>query len=320
MGGPSVTAATVSAPRPSRLRQLSADLRNEETRWAFLFLLPWIIGFVIFTAGPMIASLVFSFTNIGLRRTFDFVGTANYERLVSDPRIGLALGNTAFYTILHVPLAMAFALLLALMLLRVGRAAGFFRTVFYLPTITPAVAVGALWLLLLNGQVGIINAALGVFGIDGPNWTTDPNWIKPGLILMSLWSLGSTVIIYFAALRNVPLELYEAARVDGANAWQQFRNITVPMISGALFFTLIVNTIASLQTFDQVYTMYFGRTNATAGDRSALFYVVYLFNEAFGNFRMGYASALAWLLFVIIMIITFIQIRLSKRWVYYEND
>jgi multiple sugar transport system permease protein len=315
-----VTAAAATAPRRGRLQQLATDLRNQETRWAFLFLLPWIIGFVIFTAGPMIASLVLSFTNIGLRRSFDFVGTANYERLVNDPRIGLALANTAFFTILHVPLAMAFALLLAMMLLRVGRAAGLFRTVFYLPTITPAVAVGALWLLLLNGQVGIINAFLGLFGIHGPNWTTDPNWIKPGLVLMSLWSLGSTVVIYFAALRNVPLELYEAARVDGASAWQQFKSITVPMISGALFFTLIVNTIASLQTFDQVYTMYFGRSNATAGDRSALFYVVYLFNEAFTNFRMGYASALAWLLFIIILIITFIQIRLSKRWVYYEND
>ena len=313
-----MTAAT--APSAGRLRQLSTDLRREETRWAFLFLLPWIIGFVIFTAGPMIASLVFSFTNLGLRPSFDFVGTVNYERLVADPRVGLALANTAFFTVLHVPLAMGFALLLALMLLRVGRASGFFRTVFYLPTITPTVAIGALWLLLLNGQVGLINAFLGLFGIDGPNWTTDPQWIKPGLVLMSLWSLGSTVIIYFAALRNVPLDLYEAARVDGASAWQQFRNITVPMISGALFFTLIVNTIASLQTFDQVYTMYFGRSNATAGDRSALFYVVYLFNEAFTNFRMGYASALAWLLFIIIMIITFIQIRLSKRWVYYENE
>ncbi|HET7027733.1 MAG TPA: sugar ABC transporter permease [Candidatus Limnocylindrales bacterium] len=313
-----MTAAT--APSPGRFRQLSTDLRREETRWAVLFLLPWIIGFVIFTAGPMIASLVFSFTNLGLRPSFDFVGTVNYERLLADPRVGLALANTAFFTVLHVPLAMGFALLLALMLLRVGRASGFFRTVFYLPTITPTVAIGALWLLLLNGQVGLINAFLGVFGIDGPNWTTDPEWIKPGLVLMSLWSLGSTVIIYFAALRNVPLDLYEAARVDGANAWQQFRNITVPMISGALFFTLIVNTIASLQTFDQVYTMYFGRSNATAGDRSALFYVVYLFNEAFTNFRMGYASALAWLLFIIIMIITFIQIRLSRRWVYYENE
>ncbi|HEY0443856.1 MAG TPA: sugar ABC transporter permease [Candidatus Limnocylindrales bacterium] len=313
-----MTAAT--APAPGRLTRLSQDLRRSETRWAFLFLLPWIVGFVIFTAGPMIASLVLSFTNLSLRKNFDFIGTANYERLINDQRVGLALGNTAYFTILHVPLSMAFALLLALMLLRVGRSAGFFRTVFYLPTITPAVAVGALWLLLLNGQAGLINQALGLFGINGPNWTTDPTWIKPGLVLMSLWALGSTVVIYFAALRNVPLELYEAARVDGASSWQQFRNITLPMISGALFFTLIVNTIASLQVFDQVYTMYFGQPNATAGDRAALFYVVHLFNEAFVSFRMGYASALAWLLFIIIMVITFIQIRLSKRWVYYEND
>jgi multiple sugar transport system permease protein len=313
-----MTATTAAGP--GRLGRLRQDLGRSETRWAFAFLLPWIIGFIIFTAGPMIASLVFSFTDLGLRPNFRFIGSTNYERLVADPRVVLALQNTAYYTILHVPLAMGTALLLAMMLLRVGRAAGFFRTVFYLPTITPLVAVGALWLLLLNGQVGLINAALGVFGISGPNWTTDPNWIKPGLVLMSLWSVGSTAVIYFAALRNVPLELYEAARVDGASAWQQFRNITLPMISGALFFTLIVNTIASLQTFDQVYTMYFGTNNATAGDRSALFYVVYLFNEAFGSFRMGYASALAWLLFIVIMIITFIQIRLSQRLVYYEGE
>jgi multiple sugar transport system permease protein len=313
-----MTAATGSAP--GRFGRLGRDLRREETRWAFLFLLPWIIGFIIFTAGPMVASLILSFTNLGLRPEFDFVGTENYERLVSDPRVGLALLNTAFYTILHVPLAMGLALLLALMLLRVGRAAGFFRTVFYLPSITPAVAVGALWLLLLNGQSGLINSVLGAVGINGPNWTTDPDWIKPGIVLMSLWALGSTVVIYFAALRNVPLELYEAARVDGASAWQQFRHITVPMISGALFFTLIVNTIASLQTFDQVYTMFFGAQPTTAGDRAALFYVVYLFDEAFTRFRLGYASALAWLLFIVIMIITFFQIRTSKRWVYYEGD
>jgi multiple sugar transport system permease protein len=314
-----MTAATL-APPPGRVRRLREELGRPETRWAFIFLLPWIVGFIVFTAGPMIASLVFSFTNLGLRRNFSFVGLDNYERLASDPRVMLALQNTTFYTILHVPLALAVALALAMMLLRVGRAAGFFRTVFYLPTITPLVAVGALWLLLLNGQAGLINRALEVFGIDGPNWTTDPNWIKPGLILMSLWSVGSTVVIYFAALRNVPLELYEAARVDGANAWQQFRNITLPMISGAIFFTVIVNTIASLQTFDQVYTMYFGTSHATAGDRAGLFYVVYLFNEAFGAFRMGYASALAWLLFIVILVITFIQIRMSRRLVYYEND
>src|SRR3954469_4649137 len=312
---------TALAARPTgRWARFRRDLGREETRWAFLFLLPWIIGFVIFTGGPMIASLLISFTNMGLAPGFDVVGTANYQRLAADPRVALALQNTIFYPVLHVPLAMGLGLLLAMMLLRVGRAAGFFRTVFYPPAVPPTVAVGALFMVLLNGQVGLVNRALAFFGSEGPNWTTDPNWIKPGIVLMSLWALGSTVVIYFAALRNVPLELYEAARVDGASAWQQFRRITVPMISGALFFTLIVNTIAALQMFDQVYAMYFGNQPSTAGDRQALFYVVYLFNEAFKNFRLGYASALAWVLFIVIMVITVIQLRLSKRWVYYENE
>jgi multiple sugar transport system permease protein len=314
---PSTGAST--SGRPGRIASLRRELRRPETRWAFVFLLPWIVGFVVFTAGPMVASLIFSFTDLSLRPTVQFIGLENYHRMVEDPRVGLALANTAYYTILHVPLAMALALLLAMMLLRVGRAAGFFRSVFYLPSITPPVAVGALWLLLLNGQNGLINMALGLFGIDGPDWTTDPNWIKPGIVLMSLWSLGSTVVIYFAALRNVPVVLYEAAQVDGANGWQMFRHITLPMISAALFFTLIVNTIASLQVFDQVYTMYFGSQPTTAGDRAALFYVVYLFNQAFKSFNMGYASALAWLLFAVILVITAIQLRVSRHLVYYEG-
>ena len=307
------------ARQSGRWARLRRDLGREETRWAFLFLLPWIIGFVIFTGrsddreprdlvhehGPRAAGSTWS------ARELPATGCRPARRL--------ALQNTIFFAVLHVPLAMGSDSSRD-MLLRVGRAAGFFRTVFYLPTVTPTVAVGALFLFLLNGQVGLVNRALGLFGIDGPNWTTDPNWIKPGIVLMSLWALGSTVVIYFAALRNVPLELYEAARVDGAGAWQQFRNITVPMISGALFFTLIVNTIAALQMFDQVYAMYFGNQPSTAGDRQGLFYVVYLFDEAFKNFRLGYASALAWVLFIVIMVITVIQLRLSKRWVYYENE
>jgi multiple sugar transport system permease protein len=314
-----MSAATAAAPGTTR-KGLGAAFRREETRWAFVFLLPWIVGFLIFTAVPMILSFAYSITNLGFSGDFDWVGLANYERMFKDPYVGLAFGNTVFYAVLHVPISMAVALALALMLLRVGRAAGFFRTVFYLPTITPAVAIGVLWLQLLNGQVGLINAGLGLIGIRGPNWTTDPAWIKPGIILMSLWSLGSTVIIYFAALRNVPNDLYEAARIDGANAWQSFRNITVPFISGALFFTLIVNTIAALQIFTEVYTMYFGSQAGSAGERSGLFYVIYLFRQAFENFKLGYASALAWGLFVVILIITVIQLRLSKRWVYYEGE
>jgi multiple sugar transport system permease protein len=291
---------------------------DEETRWAFIFLLPWIIGFVVFTAGPMIASLYLSFTDYNVIRPPELVGLDNYEQLTRDRRIPLALGNTAFYAILHVPGVILISLLLAMMLVRVGRAAGFFRTAFYLPNLTPGVAVGTLFLLLLAGN-GLLNGALGLIGIDGPRWLTDPFWVKPGIVIMSLWTLGSTVVIYFAALRNVPLELYEAARIDGANSWQQFRNITLPFISGAIFFTLIVNTIASLQIFAEVFTMFFGARSGPAQD-SALFYTIYLFQKAFEDLDFGYASAMAWLLFGIILIITIIQVRVSRRFVFYAGE
>jgi len=270
----------------------------------------------------MLASLALSTTRYDVINPPTFIGLDNYQRMTSDPQVGRALYNTAFYTALYVPLSMALALGLAVMLNRVGRAAGFFRTVFYLPSITPAVAVGALFLFLLNPHAGVVNRALEAIGIPGPGWTTDAAWIKPGIILLSLWSLGSTVVIYLAALRNVPVELYEAARIDGAGAWAQFRHVTVPMISGALFFTLVVNTIASLQIFAEVYTMYFGNQQNVAGPAAdaALFYSIHIFNEAFRYFRMGYASALAWLLFGVILVITVIQLRLARRWVFYAGD
>jgi multiple sugar transport system permease protein len=230
----------------------------------------------------------------------------------------LSLGNSFYYALLHVPLTIIFALFLAMILNRVGKAAGFFRTAFYLPSITPAVAVGTLFLWLLNPRVGLVNQGLALIGIEGPGWTTDPNWIKPGIVIMSLWSLGSTVIILLAALRGVPNELYEAANIDGASGWQQFIKITVPLISGSLFFVLIVNTIASLQIFTEVYTMYFGKQQSGPASSAGLFYNIYLFRQAFEFLRMGYASAMAWLLFVIILILTAIQLRVSRRWVYYE--
>lgn len=267
----------------------------------------------------MVASLALSFTNYDVINPPSFVGLANYERMLDDPRIETSLYNSFFYAALHVPLMMIVAMALALILNQVGKAAGFFRTVFYLPSVTPAVAVGTLWLWILNPRVGLVNRALAVIGIDGPGWTTDPNWIKPGIVLMSLWSVGNTVILYLAALKNVPVELHEAATIDGANALRRFWHVTVPMISGTIFFTLIVNIISSLQVFTEVYTMFFGNMRSGTASSAGLFYNIYLFRQAFEFFRMGYASAMAWLLFVIIMILTFIQLRVSRRWVYYEG-
>jgi len=296
--------------------------RAHQARWALLFLAPWLVGFLVFQGGPMAASLWLSLTDYDVINPPAYVGLDNYRRMLEDPLVARSLGNTVYFTALHVPLSMAVSLALAMLLNRVGRLAGFFRTVFYLPVMTPAVAVGILFLLLLNTQDGLVNRFLGWFGIEGPSWTTDPDWVMPGIVLMSLWSLGSTVIIYLAALRNVPRELYEAATVDGASPWQRFRAVTLPMISGALFFTLVVNTIASLQMFTEVYTMYFG--NQTTQQRfsadAATFYVIYLFQQAFQFLDMGFASAMAWLLFLVIMVITAVQVRLSRRFVYYEGE
>jgi multiple sugar transport system permease protein len=316
------TATTTATPTAVPGRRRLSLLARREARWAYVFLAPWIVGFLVFYAGPMVASLWLSFTEYDVINAPEWTGLDNYRQLMSDPLVAKSLGNTVYYTLLHVPLAMAISLGLALLLKRVGRLQGFFRTVFYLPVMTPAVAVGILFLLLLNTQDGLINGALGLIGVPGPSWTTDPDWVMPGIIVMSLWSLGSTVIIYLAALQNVPRDLYEAANIDGAGAWTRFRHVTLPMISGALFFTLVVNTIASLQMFTEVYTMYFGnrQTQGSFSSDAASFYVIYLFQQAFQFLHMGFASAMAWLLFLVILVITLVQVKLSNRFVYYEGD
>ncbi|MFI7650946.1 carbohydrate ABC transporter permease [Micromonospora sp. NPDC049460] len=313
--------ATTTVPAPAG-RRGRTPLARREARWAYVFLAPWIVGFLVFNAGPMIASAWLSLTEYDVINAPRYTGLDNYRELMADPMVARSLGNTVYYTALHVPLVMAISLGLALLLKRVGRLQGFFRTVFYLPVMTPAVAVGILFLLLLNTQDGLINRGLALLGIEGPSWTTDPDWVMPGIVLMSLWSLGSTVIIYLAALQNVPRDLYEAASIDGAGGWARFRHVTLPMISGALFFTLVVNTIASLQMFTEVYTMYFGnrQTQGSFNSDAASFYVIHLFQEAFQFLHMGFASAMAWLLFVIILIITLVQVKLSNRFVYYEGD
>ncbi|HEX5858994.1 MAG TPA: sugar ABC transporter permease [Microbacterium sp.] len=285
-----------------------------------LFLSPWIVGFVVFTAWPLIYSAYLSLTDYDVINNANFIGFENYAELFADPKIALSLRNTFFFTAIQVPLYVVVSLALALLLQRAGRSAGFFRTLFFLPKMTPPVAVGILFLLLFNGQGGLINQVLGVFGIDGPSWTTDPAWVKPGLILMSLWTVAASVIILLAALKNVPEQLYESARIDGAGFWRQAFSVTLPMISPAIFFIVIVNTIAGLQTFDEAYTAFFGAGNTTYGNDAALFYSIYLFQQAFQFLNMGYASAMAWLLFALIMIVTAIQLIVSRRFVYYEGE
>lgn len=298
---------------------MASTLERRERRAALGFISPWIIGFLVFTAGPMIASLALSFTDYSLVGETKVVGTANYEELVADPRVRTALGNTFVYAAMYVPLGTVVALGLALLLDRVGRAAGFFRTAFYLPVITPAVAAGAMFLLLLNGERGLVNQVLGWVGIDGPNWTSDPQWLKPSLAVVSLWAIGGSVVIYLAALRNVPRQLHEAAMLDGAGPVRRFFAVTVPMISGAIFFGVITHTIAALQMFDQAYTMFYGPQQAATASDSSLVYMVYLFQNAFQFFKMGFASAMAWVLFLIILVITVVQVRLGNRFVYYEG-
>ncbi|MPV87953.1 carbohydrate ABC transporter permease [Georgenia ruanii] len=304
-------------PLARRERPPRTASQRRDTRAALVFISPWIVGFLVFTAWPLLYSAYLSFTDYDVINDPSFVGWENYRQLFEDPKIARSLGNTLFYTMVQVPLYVLVSLGVAVLLNQAGRAAGFFRTAFYLPNMTPPVAVGVMLLLVFNGQNGLINEALGWFGITGPNWTTDGAWVKPSIILMSLWSVGGSVIILLAALRDVPPDLYDAARVDGAGRWHRFRHITVPMISGALFFVTIVNTIAAFQTFTETYTAFWG---AGYKNEAALFYVIYLFQQAFEFLNMGYASAMAWVLFVIVLAITLVQLKVSKRFVYLEGE
>jgi len=311
---------------PSRARRWLSGFRKRETWIAYLFLLPWFFGFLALTAGPMVASAYLSLTNYGVEQIAGFeptkvVGLDHYHELLHDPKITLALKNTLIFTVMLVPAKMLVALGLAMLLLRVSRKlAGVFRTIFYLPEMAPKVAVGVLVLTLFNGQEGIVNRGLEAIGIQGPFWTTDPNWIKPSLVIMTVWACGGTMVIYLAALAGVPQHLYEAAAIDGASAWRRFRDITLPMISPALFFTFIILTIAGFQTFDEAFTAFFGAGSTGAEDPdAALFYSIYLFRQAFRFFDMGYAAAMAWLLFAIIIAVTLVQILVSRRLVFYQG-
>lgn len=308
------------ARAPKAPKQKLGRLRRKEAIAGYLFISPWIIGFLIFTLGAMVYSLVISFSYYQLAtNTARPAGFANYERLFEDPKVIGSLSNTLFYAVLAVPFEIVLALGLAMLLNSVRRGAGFFRTVFYLPKMTPTVATASMFLLLLNGNQGAINRGLAAIGIQGPQWLLDPDWVKPSIVLMTLWGVAGTMVIFLAALQNVPTELYEVAEVDGAGPLRRFWNITLPMISGAVFFNVLVLTIAAFQVFDQAFLL-FHRDQVQGASDASLFYAIYLFQQAFRQFDFGFASAMAWLLFVIIVSISLIQVRVGNRFVYYESE
>jgi multiple sugar transport system permease protein len=315
-----------AAPGPTRARRWLAGFRERETWIAYLFLLPWVFGFLVMTLGPMIFSAYYSFTNYGVQQIAGIsptktVGLANYKQLYHDPYIGIALRNTFEYGLMMVPARIIVALLLALMLMRIGeRLGGIFRTIFYIPHITPPVAIGVLVLTLFNGPFGIVDKGLKLIHINGPYWLTQPQWIKPTIVVMDVWACGGTMVILLAALYGVPKHLYEAAAMDGAGKIRQFFNVTLPMISPALFFCFIILTLAALNQFTVAYTAFFNSGNDTTTNSAALFYAIYLFRQAFRFFNMGFASAMAWLLFAISMVITAINIFATKRFVFYQGE
>jgi multiple sugar transport system permease protein len=287
-------------------------------RTGMFFLLPWTIGFVVFTLYPMVASLVYSFSIYHSRRPLEWVGWQNYAQLLQDDLFWKSLSNTVYIVGIGVPLTLLVSFLCAVLLNLKVSGQSIYRVIYFLPSIVPTVASTILWLWILNPQVGILNSILESFGIDGPNWMSNPAWSKPGLILLGMWGMGGTIVIYLSGLQDVPTSLLEAAEIDGANWWQRLWHITIPMVSPITLFNLITGVIAGFQYFTQAY-VFSGVQGLGYPLNSTLFYSVYLYQNGFLYLKMGYASAMAWILFLIILVCTILLLRVSERFTYYSG-
>lgn len=308
----------IPAVPPPRGRWQS--LASQESRTGLIFISPWIIGFVLFSALPMIASLYLSFTNFDPIRPgqTQFIGLANYQRMLNDPVLIHSLSVTVRFALMVVPLTLVFALAVAMLVnsrLLAGR--NVFRTFFYMPMQIPIVASTIVWIGVLNASNGWLNIALESVGLPGPNWLNSPVFVGPALALFGLWGIGNMMLIFLAGLQSIPTELYDAARVDGAGRWATFRNVTLPMLSPVLFYNLIIALIAAFQYFTQAYVISNGRGDP---DQATLFFNLRLYQEAFRFGNMGYASAMAWLLFVIVLVLTIILFRSAGSWVYEGSE
>jgi multiple sugar transport system permease protein len=291
--------------------------RERRTLWLGLaFISPWIIGFLGLAMYPVVASAYYSLCDYDVLSRPVWVGTLNYRDMVTDSVFWKSLYNTAYYTVFSVPLGLILALLVAVLLNQAVLARSVFRTLYFLPAIVPLVAVAMIWLWIFNGSLGLLNYSLSLVGIDGPNWLADEAWTKPTLILATLWQIGPTMVIFLASLQDVPIVLYEAADVEGAGPVRKFWHITVPMVSPVIYFNLIIGMIGALQAFVTPYVMMGGG----GPNRSALFYAVYLYQNAFSYNQMGYACAMAWVLFVLIVLLTIAATRLMRRHIYYAGE
>lgn len=308
----------MTAVRP---RQTLAERRS--LRLGLAFISPWLLGLLVFTLYPILASAYFSFCEYRVLSPPHWVGIRNYVELFSDREYFLqSLWNTCFM-FLELPLGLVFGLAIALLLNQKLRGMAWFRTIYYLPSVVPTVASSILWLWLLNPEYGLVNHSLKSIGVstNGLTWLSDRTWAKPAFIVMDLWSVGGGMVIYLAALQGVPQHLYEAADLDGASGWDKLRHVTLPSISPVIFFNLILGVIGTFQYFTQAFIMTGGGGGGTAGGpaNSTLFYALYLYQNAFQYFRMGYACAMAWVLFLLTLAASWVVFRTSARWVYYEG-
>ena len=279
----------------------------------YLFISPALLGVIIFSLGPMIASLILSFMQYDIVTPPRFIGIANFKTLLKDPLFSKALFNTMYYVGGVVPLRLIVALLAAILLNQKIRGVTFYRTAYYLPSVSAGVAISIVWTYVLDPQYGLINSVLGYLKIPGPPWLQSTTWAMPGLILMGTWSIGQPMVIFLAGLQGIPTHLYEAVSIDGGNWWHKFRYITLPMLTPVIFFNMVMQIIGTFQVFTSVYIM----TNGGPMN-STLVYVFYLYQQAFQWLKMGYGSALAWILFLIIFTLTVLQFRISSLWVYHE--
>ncbi len=313
---PSVRGASSPAGRPSSPKRGRREtLGRGERRAALWFASPWLIGFSLFLLYPLLASLYYSFCDYSVLRSPVWIGGANYRNLFRDEVFWIGLKNTAVYAAMALPFGMLVALSLALLLNTKVRGMTVYRTIFFLPSLVPTIPLAVLWLWVFNGEHGILNEAMRHLGLKGPNWLGDPAWSKPALALLAVWGAGNAMVIYLAGLQDVPQDLYEAADLDGAGGWAKTWHVTLPMVSPVILFNLIMGIIGTLQVFAEPYVMFPGGSPA----RSTYFYTMYLFDNAFLYHKMGYACAMGWIMFLIILALTFLALRLTERHVHYRS-